>query len=92
MSKIFLEVQVPGNAKTYEFSADSTMTVGRVKNQIIRQISALENRDVFPDPAAVLFCAVDLEGLLQDQEVLGSVGIRSGSKIMLLYGGRPWLI
>ena len=84
MSKIYLEVQVPGNAKTYEFAADSMMTVGRVKNQIIKQIAALENRDIFPDRDAVLFSSIDLEGLLQDDEVLGEVGVRSGGKIMLL--------
>ena len=84
MSKIYLEVQVPGNAKTYEFVADSVMTVGRVKNQIIKQIAAVENRDIFPDKNAVLFSSVDLEGLLQDEEILGEVGIKSGGKIMLL--------
>ena len=84
MSKIYLEVQVPGNAKTYEFAADSMMTVGRVKNQIIKQIAALENRDIFPDRDAVLFSSIDLEGLLQDSEILGEVGVRSGGKIMLL--------
>lgn len=84
MSKIYLEVQVPGNAKTYEFAADSIMTVGTVKRQMIDQIAALENRSIFPDRDAVLFCSIDLEGLLQDGEVLGSVCVASGGKIMLL--------
>lgn len=84
MSKIYLEVQVPGNDKTYEFAADSIMTVGTVKRQMIDQIAALENRSIFPDRDAVLFCSIDLEGLLQDGEVLGSVGVASGGKIMLL--------
>ena len=84
MSKIYLEVQVPGNAKTYEFVADSTMTVGKVKKQIIKQVVAAENCDIFSEKNDVLFCSVDLEGLLQDNEILGDVGIRSGSKIMLL--------
>lgn len=84
MSKIYLEVQVPGNAKTYEFAADSIMTVGTVKRQMIDQIAALENRSIFLDRDAVLFCSIDLEGLLQDGEVLGSVCVASGGKIMLL--------
>ena len=84
MSKLYLEVQVPGNAKTYEFTADSIMTVGKVKGQIIQQIATLENRDIFPDRDAVSFCFIDLEGLLQDSEVLGEVGVKSGGKIMLL--------
>ena len=54
MSKIFLETSVPGIAKTYEFCADSVMTVGTVKKAMIEQISAVENMTVFPDPDKVL--------------------------------------
>lgn len=84
MSKVYLEVQVPGNAKTYDFAADSMMKVGRVKRDFIKQISAVENREIFADPNEVLFCSRNLEGLLQDHEVLGDVGVKSGDTIMLL--------
>ncbi len=84
MSKIFLETKVPGIAKTYEFSADSVMTVGAVKKEMIDQISAVENMTVFPDPDKVLFCSVDMGGLLQDNEILGNIGVKSGGQIMLL--------
>lgn len=84
MSRIYLEVQVPGNAKTYEFSADNIMTVGKVKKQFIGQISAVENREIFADPNQVLFCSKGLEGLLQDHEVLGDIGVKSGDTIILL--------
>ena len=84
MSKIFLDVQVPGVARTYEFAADSVMAVGKVKNQFITQISAVEGRDVFADPSQVLFCSQGLEGLLQDSEILGGIGVVSGDTIILL--------
>lgn len=84
MSKIYLEVQAPGNAKTYEFVADNRMTVGRVKRQFIRQISSVEGREIFVDPSSVLFCSSQLEGLLQDHERLGDVGVVSGDSIILL--------
>ncbi len=84
MSKIFLETEVPGIAKTYEFSADSVMTVGTVKKEMIEQISAVENMTVFPDPDKVLVCSVNMEGLLQDSETLGSIGVNSGDRIMLI--------
>ena len=84
MSKIFLETEVPGIAKTYEFSADSVMTVGTVKREMIDQISAVENMTVFPDPDKVLVCSVNMEGLLQDSETLGSIGVNSGDRIMLI--------
>ena len=84
MSKIYLDVQVPGVAKTYEFAADSTMVVCKVKNQFISQISAVEGREVFADPSQVLFCSQGLEGLLQDSEILGEIGVVSGDTIILL--------
>ncbi len=84
MSRIFLETKVPGIAKTYEFSADSVMTVGSVKKAMIEQISAVENMTIFPKPENVLFCSIDMNGLLQDNEVLGNVGVKSGGQIMLI--------
>ncbi len=84
MSRIFLETRVPGIAKTYEFSADSVMTVGTVKKAMIEQISAVENMTVFPDPDKVLVCSVDMNGLLQDNETLGNIGVKSGGQLMLL--------
>ena len=84
MSKIFLETEVPGIAKTYQFSADSVMTVGTVKKEMIEQISAVENMTVFPDPDKVLVCSINMEGLLQDSDTLGSIGVNSGDRIMLI--------
>ena len=84
MSKIYLEAKVPGIAKTYDFCADSVMTVGTVKREMIDQISAVENMTVFPDPDKVLVCSVDMNGLLQDNETLGNIGVKSGGQIMLI--------
>jgi hypothetical protein len=84
VSKIYLDVQVPGTARTYEFAADSVMTVGRVKRQFISQISAAEGREVFADKDQTLFCSRALEGLLQDHEILGEVGVESGDTVILL--------
>ncbi len=84
MSKIFLEAKLPGIAKTYEFSADSVMSVGSVKRAMIEQISAVENRTIFPDPDKVLMCSVDMGGLLQDNETLGGIGVKSGGKLILI--------
>ena len=84
MSKLYLEVQAPGNAKTYEFRTESSMTVGQVKREFIKQICELENHALFADPSQVLFCSRQLEGLLQDNETLLEVGVKSGDTIILL--------
>ena len=84
MSKIYLETKVPGIAKTYEFMADSMMTVGTVKKAMIEQISAVENLTIFPNPDQVLVCSIDMNGLLQDNETLGNIGVKSGGQLMLI--------
>jgi hypothetical protein len=84
MSKVFLDVLVPGIAKTYEFAADDVMSVGKVKRLFAAQISSLEGRELFDDPIRTLFCSRSLRGLLQDNEILGKVGVTSGDTIILL--------
>ena len=42
MSKIHLEIEIPGNAKTYEFMLDDRMKIGTAKQQIMKQIAELE--------------------------------------------------
>jgi len=84
MGKIYLDVNVPGVARTYEFAADNAMTVGKVKNQFISQISAVEGREIFANFSQILFCSQSLEGLLQDSEILDEVGVTSGDTIILL--------
>jgi len=84
MSKIYLDVHVPGIAKTYEFAVDNAMTVGKVKRQFTSQITAVEGRQVFADNNKVLFCSQTLEGLLQDSEYLGEVGVTGGDTIILI--------
>jgi hypothetical protein len=81
---MYLEAQVPGIARSYEFSVDNVMTVGKVKQQFISQISLVEGREVFADPAQVMFCSQSLEGFLQDSETLGEIGVQSGDTIILL--------
>ena len=60
------------------------MTVGTVKKAMIEQISAVENMTVFQDPDKVLVCSINMEGLLQDSDTLGSIGVNSGDRIMLI--------
>ncbi len=84
MAKIFLDVQVPSTAKTYEFSVDDNMSVGRVKGEFIKQISLVEGREIFSDLSQVLFCSKDLGGLLSNGEVLSSLEIKSGDTIILI--------
>ncbi len=84
MAKIFLDVQVPGSAKMYEFSVDSNMSVGRVKNDFVKQISLVEGREIFNDMSQVLFCSKNLGGLLSNEEVLSAVDVKSGDTIILI--------
>ena len=71
MSKIHLEVEIPGNAKTYEFMLDDRMKIGTAKKQIMKQIAELEG-------------SLELEGLIQDNETFREVGIKNGSRVVMV--------
>ncbi len=84
MAKLQLDVQLPSIAKTYEFTLDDSMSVGKVKKEFIKAISAVEGREIFPDLSQVLFCSKDLEGLLADSEILKDLEVKSGDIIILI--------
>ncbi len=84
MAKIFLDVQLPGMAKNYEFAVNDALSVGKVKSDFAKQISALEGREIFGDISQVLFCSKALGGLLSDEEVLAAMDVKSGDTIILL--------
>ena len=72
MSKIHLEVEIPGNAKTY------------AKKQIMKQIAELEGHDLFAGLDNIVFGSLELEGLIQDNETFREVGIKNGSRVVMV--------
>ena len=80
MSKIHLEIEIPGNAKTYEFVLDDRMKIGTVK----KQIAELEGHDLFAGLDNIVFGSLELEGLIQDNETFREVGIKNGSRVVMV--------
>ena len=83
MSKIHLEIEIPGNAKTYEF-VDDRMKIGTAKEQIKKQIAELEGHDLFAGLDNIVFGSLELEGLIQDNETFREVGIKNGSRVVMV--------
>ncbi|MBQ4311621.1 MAG: hypothetical protein II773_08520 [Oscillospiraceae bacterium] len=81
MSKISIEVNIPGNAKTYEFQVDDRMKIGSAKKQIMSAITESEGYDVFNGTKDIAVCSVELEGLIEDGESFHTAGIRNGSRL-----------
>ena len=79
MSKIHLEIEIPGNAKTYEFVLDDRMKIGTAKEQIKKQIAELEGHDLFAGLDNIVFGSLELEGLIQDNETFREVGIKNAA-------------
>ena len=75
MSKIHLEIEIPGNAKTYEFVLDDRMK---------KQIAELEGHDLFAGLDNIVFGSLELEGLIQDNETFREVGIKNGSRVVMV--------
>ena len=81
MSKIHLEIEIPGNAKTYEFDR---MKIGTAKEQIKKQSAELEGHDLFAGLDNIVFGSLELEGLIQDNETFREVGIKNGSRVVMV--------
>ncbi|MCR5166557.1 MAG: hypothetical protein K6C13_04980 [Oscillospiraceae bacterium] len=84
MSKISIEVNIPGNAKTYEFQVDDRMKIGIAKKQIMSAITESEGYDVFNGTKDIAVCSVELEGLIEDGESFHTAGIRNGSRLVIV--------
>lgn len=84
MSKIHLEIEIPGNAKIYEFMLDDRMKIGTAKKQIMQQIAELEGHDLFAGLDNIVFGSVEQEGLIQDHETFREVGIKNGSRMVMV--------
>ena len=84
MSKIHLEIEIPGNAKTYELVLDDRMKIGTAKEQIKKQIAELEGHDLFAGLDNIVFGSLELEGLIQDNETFREVGIKNGSRVVMV--------
>ena len=83
MSKIHLEIEIPGNAKTYEFVLDDRMKIGTAKGRS-KQIAELEGHDLFAGLDNIVFGSLELEGLIQDNETFREVGIKNGSRVVMV--------
>jgi len=84
MGKIDIEVKIPGNAKTYEFQVDDRMKVGIAKKEIMSSIAEYEGYNVFSGTKDIAICSVELEGLIEDGESFHNVGIKNGSRLVIV--------
>lgn len=84
MSKINIEVKIPGNAKTYDFQVDDRMKVGTAKKEIMSAIAEFEGYNIFNGTKDIAICSVELEGLIEDGESFHKVGIKNGSQLVIV--------
>ena len=84
MSKIHLEIEIPGNAKTYEFVLGDRMKIGTAKEQINEPIEEIEGHELFGGLDNIVFGSLELEGLIQDNETFREVGIKNGSRVVMV--------
>jgi hypothetical protein len=82
--KIFVEVNTPGNGKTYEFQLDSIMTVGQVKAKMIDEITEIESGNITLDHKNAMLSNLSTKARLSDSKTLTAAGIKSGHSLLLL--------
>jgi len=84
MTKLLIDVFLPGNGKTYEFQLDGSMPVGQATARIIGSILEAEKNTVSLDPdTAVLSCA-NLAKILGADMTLWEAGVKSGHRLILV--------
>jgi len=84
MTKLFIDVFLPGNGKTYEFSLDGSMLVGQATVRIIENIREAENNTISIDPKTVILSDTNLSMRLNERMTLQAAGVRSGHKLILV--------
>jgi len=84
MTKLFIDVFLPGNGKTYEFQLDSSMLVGQATVRIINNICEAENYTVSIDPGTAVLSDINLSSRLDAGMTLQAAGVKSGHKLILV--------
>lgn len=82
--KIFVDVQTPGNGKTYEFQLDSMMTVAQAKEKMIDEITEIESGNISLKPGKTALCNLNSRTHLPETSTLVAAGVKSGQSLMLL--------
>lgn len=84
MARIFLEIFLPGNSKSYEFQLDDCLKVEECAQKIKDQIEAFEGMEITFDTSSVLLCNMASQQVLKKGMRLQAAGIKSGDKLLLL--------
>jgi len=84
MTKLFVDVFLPGNGKTYEFQLDGSMLIGQATARIINNICEVENNTVAIDPNTAILSDMNLSKLLNAGTTLRAAGVKSGHKLILV--------
>jgi len=82
--KINIEINTPGNGKTYEFSLDNTMTVRQAKEKIADEILKFENYNISLSLNKLILFNKTNKSICDDNEYLISAGIKSGHTLVLI--------
>lgn len=84
MAKLFIDVNTPGNGKSYEFQLDSRMKVGEAKERIVAQIVEIENGNITLNEDKILLLSAKSCQPLDKPLSLGAAQVRSGQTLILI--------
>lgn len=84
MTKLFVDVFLPGNGKTYEFQLDGAMLIGQATARIINNIREAENNTIAIDTDTAVLSDANLSMTLNAGMTLQAAGVKSGHKLILV--------
>jgi len=81
--KIFIEVKLVGNGRSYEFEIADTMKVCEVKEKIIKEILDIEENKVTINQISML-CQLRSGTILDEAHSLKEQNVKTGDELLLL--------
>ena len=81
--KVYIEVKLVGNGRSYEYEVSDSLKVGVVKGKIIKDVLENEENKIMINSLPLL-CKVNQELILSDSLTLKEQNIKTGDVLLLL--------
>lgn len=81
---ILVDIYAPQTGKTYDFTLDEKAAIGALIEEIGEMICQRERWPKPENAGNLMLCSLQTKQILPESSTLAGLGIRSGSRLMLL--------
>ena len=84
MKEIMVNFYCPSTSKSYDFWVPKGMLVKKAIDEVCDDISALENKEIFPERESLVLCSYLVGKTLPMELTLEQAGIKSGDRLAIV--------